>query len=79
MVLLYQYAFHILAFFLEDSRLEDEKHFDIQGEGVIKKRSTAPAAGIPTGENVCVTSTRKCICPRYPEVTCQDEVRMQQH
>jgi hypothetical protein len=37
MVLLYQYAFHILAFFLEDSRREDEKHFDIQGEGVIKK------------------------------------------
>ena len=29
MVLLYQYAFHILAFFLEDSRREDEKHFDI--------------------------------------------------
>ena len=29
MVLLYQYAFHILAFFLEDSRREEEKHFDI--------------------------------------------------
>jgi len=66
MVLLYQYAFHILAFFLEDSRREDEKHFDIQGEGVIKKRSTAPAAGIPTGEKCMRHQHQKVHLPNVP-------------
>jgi hypothetical protein len=66
MVLLYQYAFHILAFFLEDSRREDEKHFDIQGEGVIKTRSTAPAAGIPSGEKCMRHQHQKVHLPRVP-------------